>query len=702
MPDPSESDLELEIGHVLFIDIVAYSKLLIDEQRERIRVLREIVRGTEQFRLAEEEGKLLRLPTGDGGALVFRNSQEAPVRCALEISKALKHHPEFRVRMGIHSGPVNEVADLNEQMNVAGAGINIAQRVMDCGDAGHILLSRHIAEDLEHYARWRSYLHDLGECETKHGEVISVFNLFGDEVGNPELPEKFKLAQQERAAEAAARPSPPTFRRRHFLIAAAVLLIAAIALWIYSRQVPLTPSGKSIAVLPFENLSRDPDNTYFAEGIKEEILSRLSKVADLKVISIRSTRQPSISLTDLSQMAQKLGVETFLEGSVQRSADEVRVTVQLVKAQTDAHLWADTFDRKLTDIFAVESEIAKAVADTLQAKLTGSQERAISAKPTGNLEAYQFYLRGRYYWNRRTAGGLKRALDQFQQAADRDPTFALAYVGLADCYLQLEEYASTPSSETLPKARAAAQRALQIDNSLGEAHTSLGLIDVYLRQFEEAEKEYKRGIELNPSYPTAHHWYSVYLLTQGRLDEAIAEIKRAQELDPLSPVISDHLTICYFFKGDLNAGIEQCRKIIELDPNYPRAHGHLGWAYLKQGREQQVVAELQKGVEVSGGGSQELGFLGYGYGALGKRSEAMAILGELKERYARRESLAMYIAAVYTGLGDKDQAFAWLERDFQARTGMLNVIIFRPPYDTLRDDPRFADLLQRMGLRRSQ
>jgi TolB-like protein len=269
-----------------------------------------------------------------------------------------------------------------------------------------------------------------------------------------------------------------TGRILDFIIIGVLLLV--IAMLIVGRRPFYKETGesisqKSIAVLPFENLSRDPDNAYFAEGIKEEVLARLSKVEDLKVISIRSTPQSKSSLTDLSQIAQKLGVGTFLEGSVQRSADEVRVTVQLVRAETDAHLWADVYDRKLTDIFAVETEIAKAVADTLQAKLTGSEERAISVKPTGSLEAYEFYLRGRYHWNRRTAGGLKKALEQFEQAVEKDPTYGLAYAGLADCYALLEQYAGTPSSETLPKARAAAQRALQIDDSLGEAHTSLGM-----------------------------------------------------------------------------------------------------------------------------------------------------------------------------------------------------------------------------------
>src|SRR5262245_30018262 len=241
MPTDSESDLQFEIGHVLFIDIVGYSKLLIHEQSEQLQKLKEVVRGTEQFRRGEAEGKLLRLPTGDCCALVFRNTQEAPVLCALEISKALNNHPELLVRMGIHSGPVNEVADLNEQMNVAGAGINIAQRVMDCGDAGHILLSRHVAEDLEGYARWRPLLHELGECQTKHSEVVSVVNLYDDEIGNPQLPEKFKQAQQERAAKAEANRPAPTVRRKQLLVAAGVLLIAAIGIgfWVYSRRAPI-------------------------------------------------------------------------------------------------------------------------------------------------------------------------------------------------------------------------------------------------------------------------------------------------------------------------------------------------------------------------------------------------------------------------------------------------------------------------------
>src|SRR5205085_1851292 len=317
----SSSDVKVEIGHVLFIDIVGYSKLLINEQSEQIQTLKEIVRGTEQFRAAEAEGKLLRLPTGDGSALAFRNSPEAPVLCAIEISNALKKHPELKVRMGIHSGPVNEITDLNEQANIAGAGINIAQRVMDCGDAGHVLLSRHVAEDLEQYPRWRAYLHDLGDCEVKHGVRIGVVNLSGDEVGNPQLPKKFQALKKHRA------------RMRWAAMTAALLALVAIAagIAIFSRNrggPKVAAPEKSIAVLPFENRSEDKANTYFADGIQDEILTRLSKIADLKVISRTSTQHYKSAPQNLPEIARQLGVAHIVEGSVQKSGDAVRVNVQ--------------------------------------------------------------------------------------------------------------------------------------------------------------------------------------------------------------------------------------------------------------------------------------------------------------------------------------------------------------------------------------
>src|SRR5438874_7054676 len=341
----SEADVKFEIGHVLFIDIVGYSKLLIHEQSERLQRLREIARATEQFRAAEAEGKLLRLPTGDGGALVFRDSPEAPVACAMEISKALKNHPELCVRMGIHSGPVKEVTDLNERANIAGAGLNMAHRVMDCGDAGHILLSKHVAEDLEEYEHWGPLLHDLGSCEVKHGVRVSVVNLHDDQFGNAKLPRKFETVQKRRLRVRWAEMTAA--------LLALVAIVAGVAVFSRNRmRSTLAAPEKSIAVLPFENLSRDPDNTYFADGIQDEILTRLSKIADLKVISRTSTQHYKSAPETLPEIARQLGVAHILEGRVQKSGDAVRVNVQLIKAASDSHLWADTFDRKLTDIFS--------------------------------------------------------------------------------------------------------------------------------------------------------------------------------------------------------------------------------------------------------------------------------------------------------------------------------------------------------------
>src|SRR5438445_1995894 len=467
MASESEGNLRLEIGHVLFIDLVGYSKLLIDEQKERLRELTDIVLATRQVGEATNE-ELVRLPTGDGMALVFRNSLEEPAQCALEIARALKEHPEIQVRMGIHSGPVSKVTELNGRTKIAGAGINLAQRVMDCGDAGHILLSRHVVEDLAQYRQWSQRLHDLGECEVKHGIKMSLANLFGDDFGNAAVPAKLTGATTQRKAIGRSQIG--------LLIAAVLLLVAGIIYFRiksgtnFPRIRAAEAPPKSIAVLPFDNLSRDPENAYFSEGIQDEILTRLAKIAELKVISRTSTQRFKSSPDNLPQIAQQLGVANILEGSVQRAADQVRVNVQLIKAETDTHLWADTFDRKLTDIFKIESEIAKAIATTLQATLSGSEQKAIAAQPTKNTEAHQLYLKGRYLWNRRTGENLKKALAYFQQAAEKDPNYALAYVGIADTYAVMPGYSAGSPQECLPRARAAAMSALVLDDMLAVMH----------------------------------------------------------------------------------------------------------------------------------------------------------------------------------------------------------------------------------------
>jgi TolB-like protein len=440
--------------------------------------LTSIVKKTERFRRVESEGKLVRIPTGDGMALVFFDDPQAPIECAMEIAAALKSHPEIRLRMGIHSGPVNAVVDVSDRANVAGAGIDMAQRVMDCGDAGHILLSKRVADDLSPYPHWNPHLHDLGECEVKHGRKISLVNFYTDTVGNPQTPKKCALV----------KPKPP-FPRHRVLIGATVLLVIAVGiLWLVGtsrwdvrgRRSAASLPAKSIAVLPFENLSHDPDNAYFADGIQEEILTRLSKIADLKVISRTSTQLYRSAPADLSEIATRLRVAHILEGSVQKAADQVRVNVQLINAQNDSHLWAEKYDRRLTDIFAVESEIASKIADTLQAKLTIAEQRAIASRPTENSEAYQLYLRGRFYWNKGFAPGFEKSREYYQQAIELDPTYALAYAGLADYYGFAFANGLFPPEEKWAKAEEdTAKKALELDPTLGEAYNPLAAAKLY-------------------------------------------------------------------------------------------------------------------------------------------------------------------------------------------------------------------------------
>src|SRR5467141_500559 len=451
-------EIELEIAHVLFLDIVGYSKLSVNEQHTRVDELNQIVRASDQFRKAEAANRILKIPTGDGMALVFYKSPEEPAQCAFEISRALKDNQRLQVRMGIHSGPVSGVVDVIERTNVAGAGISLDQRVMDCGDAGHILLSHHVAEDLAEYERWRPFLHDIGTFEVKHGVRVSVTNLYSDEVGNPKLPGKLQAVKKHHA------------QVRWAAVAIGLLVVAALAAGVLSflRKGParslVTAVEKSIAVLPFENLSEEKANAFFTEGVQDEILTHLARIADLKVISRTSVMQyKSGAPRNLREIGQQLGVVHVVEGSVQRAANKVRVIAQLIDARNDAHLWAQTYDRDLADVFAIQSEIAKAIADQLQAKLSPNEKKAIEQPPTTDLAAFDLYSRAKSLLL--TAGfsataepDLRKAIELLDEAVKRDPSFFDAYCQLAWAHEQL--YAVRASDHT-PARLALAEAAVQ-------------------------------------------------------------------------------------------------------------------------------------------------------------------------------------------------------------------------------------------------
>jgi TolB-like protein/Tfp pilus assembly protein PilF/class 3 adenylate cyclase len=551
MPSDTASEVKLEIGHVLFIDIVGYSQLLITQQSEQIETLRRIVRGTAQFRAAEAEGKLLRLPTGDGGALVFRTTPEAPVLCALEIARELKKHPELKVRMGIHSGPVNAITDLNEQANIAGAGINIAQRVMDCGDAGHILLSKHVAEDLEHFPRWQPYLHELGDCEVKHGVRVSIVNLYTDDAGNAALPTR--LAAQRRSSATAKRSTG----FRTLLLAAAILIALGVPALLFTpamlRSLRSTTSGdkaarasipeKSIAVLPFQNLSDDKQNAFFADGVQDEVLTDLSKVADLKVISRTSVAQyKDAAMRNLRDIGQALGVAHVLEGSVQRIANKVRVNAQLIDARNDAHLWAQTYTRDLADVFGIQSEIAEAIAQQLQAHLS-PDEKARMAKPsTTDPVAYDLYLRARQLDDLSNdpdaKGSLLQGISLLEEAVRRDPKFLRAYCLMAETHLDLYWEGFDHTDQRRELARVALQKAEEIQPDAGEVHWMKGVYAYHgFRDYNRALQELEKAKKLLPNEARIYVTIGAIGRRTARFQEAETNFKRAVELDPRNFIV---------------------------------------------------------------------------------------------------------------------------------------------------------------------
>jgi TolB-like protein/Flp pilus assembly protein TadD len=455
-------------------------------------------------------------------------------------------------------------------------------------------------------------------------------------------------------------------------------------------------STKSIAVLPFDNLSRDPDNAYFCEGVQDEILTRLAKVADLKVISRTSTQHFKSAPDNLPEIAKQLGVSHILEGSVQKANDQVRVNVQLINATTDAHLWADTYDRKLTDIFAVESEVAKNIAETLQAKITGSEKDSITKVPTANPEAYELYLKGRFFWNKRTGADLRKAIDYFSQAISKDPNYALAYAGLADSYLLLPNYGSTSSKDALPPARAAAQKALELDDSLAEAHASLGLLATIQLDLNRATSELARAVQLKPNYATAHHWYSLSLMTLGRFDPAIEEGKRAIELDPLSLIINADFSWLYLCARRYDEAEAQARKTLEMDSRFFLAHYYLGATLQLKGHLAEAIAEFQKASELNND-PYSLAALGQAYARTGKREEAKKILARLNQEAKSRYAAPYAMALINLGLGDKPRAIDELERAYaEGETNYLFVIKVDPLLDDLRGDPRFEALVRKV------
>ena len=694
VPPGSDDNLRFEIGHVLFIDLVGYSKLLIEDQKERLRQLTEVVLATPQVRAATDE-QLVRLPTGDGMALVFRHSPEEPARCALEIAEALRKHPELPVRMGIHSGPVSEVSDVSGRTNIAGAGINMAQRVMDCGDTGHILLSQHVADDLMQYRQWAPRLRDLGECEVKHGVRLHLVNLYAEPLGNPEPPEKFQQTKQK-----------PPQRSSAGLIAALafVAVIASSGVYYFTHRAPQSAaiSEKSIAVLPLVNSTGDPANEYFSDGMSEEFISSLSRLQDLKVVGRTSSFQFKGKAENSKTIGEQLGVYYLLEGSVRKSADRVRIAVALIKSGDGANVWSETYDRELKDIFAVQSEIAGAVAKQLKVALLGhngqTAQLTTAATPSNqNVEAYNALLQGNFYFNRRTAEDTRKAIGYYEEAIRLDPRYALAYAKLSYSAETLPtRYPGVPTGEreeAIAKARASAKSALALDPNLADAHLTQGrILTDFDLNFAAAETELRRASELAPQNADVITGLATLTTYLGRLDEAVALRQRAIAVDPLRVTSHQNLAFNLMPLGHYDEADAALRKAIELQPSAANNYAMLARLEILRGNPGAAVESAKKETDPFW---RTFG-LALAQFANGNRAEADAALKKLIDENA--DDGGSQIATVYALRKEPEKMFEWLDHAVTTHDAGVNELLSDPFLRAYKDDPRFIAFAQKIGV----
>jgi TolB-like protein len=698
MPDLQKSKLRVEIAHVLFIDIVDYSKLLVNQQAEFVRLLNEIVRSTEHFRSADEVGKLISVPAGDGMALAFFTSPDAPVHCAIEITQRLKEHPQLHVRMGIHSGPVDVVRDVSGRANVAGAGINLAQRVMDCGDAGHILLSKRVADDLGQYEEWQADLYDLGECEVKHGVSVEIVNFFDGAVGTPELPERLKRKQQAHALE--SRAAILRQRRRVVFVSLAILMLGLVTAGVMLRwRAKPALEDKSIAILPFRPLLAATSDPVLEMGMADTLITKLSGKGGVIVSSLTSVRE--LADSDPVKAGRKLRVSSVLEGSLEKAADRLRVMVRLIKVADGSSLWSETYNEKFTDVFTVQDTISQKVVQALELRLDPEEQKRLTKRYTDNLEAYQLYLTGRFHWGKLSPPEVSKSIGFFEQATSLDPNYALAYFGLGEAYRSRSMVGDLRPVATFPQAASAARKAIELDPSLAEPHITLAIIHGWFDwDWSSSEREARRALELNPYLALGHIALAFPLSVTGRIEETLAEARKARQLDPVSPFISTLGGAVFFGARRDQEAIEFLNHALELSPDFWLAHHYLGQIFARQKKYAEAIAQLNIAVEASHGNSDATSMRAYVWAVTGERAKAQAVLDELQTAAAERYIPPWSISVIFLGLGDLDHSFAWLEKGCDERDPHVTFIADDPKWDTVRVDPRFIAIMQRVGLKR--
>ncbi|MFQ5944808.1 MAG: adenylate/guanylate cyclase domain-containing protein [Anaerolineae bacterium] len=634
------------LAAILFVDMVGYTALMEESESLALGLVEEI-RTVSGERIPRHAGEIVKT-IGDGIFAAFGSAVQA-VQAALAIqqdlserNRELRDREPLEVRIGIHLGDL-----VREGEDLYGTGVNVASRIEPLAPPGGICISGEIYR------------------QVRNQEGLSFEDLGSKPLRNvPDPVHLYLVKTHEGLAADAVKPTAP-----------------------------------SVAVLPFENMSPDPENEYFADGMTEEILAHLSKIRALKVAARTSAFRFKGKEVDLREVGRELGVRTVLEGSVRKHADRLRITAQLIDAADGFHLWSDQYDRNLDDVFEIQSEIAQRVAEALEIELLGDEKQAIDEAPTGSLEAYTLYLQGRFFWNKRTVADLERAIEQFEDAIALEPEYALAHTGMADAYVLLERYGGYAPSASLPIAKEAAARAVDLDSTLAEAHASLGLAAMYADwDWDGAERSLRQAIELNPSYPTAHHWLAWVLTALGRQEEAEAEIRLAQRLDPLSLIISANVGTILYFARRYDEADEQLQRTLELEPGFVVAHQWLGRVYEQTGRYEEAIAEHSKAIEALGEDPESIASLGHAYAVAGRADDARPLLEQLDSLSKQRYVSAYWPALVHTGLGDVPQALSWLERAVEERGDWMIFLGAEPMFDPLRREQRFRLLLQQLGV----
>jgi adenylate cyclase len=639
MPDELKTNQRLEIAHVLFIDIVGYSTRLTDQQQGLVDRLNQVVRSSDEFNRAAAAGRLKKIPTGDGMALIFHDSPEQPIECAVEISRVLKHHPDLPVRMGVHSGPVSAVTDVNDRVNAAGVGINLAQRLMDCGEAGHILLSKRVAEDLQQNGRWRPHLHDLGEVEVKHGERVHVFNFYTDDAGNSDRPKKVVDAK-------------PNYRETS----------APSTNKIAKTQRP------SICVLPFANMSGDPEQEYFSDGISEDIITDLSKISALHVVSRNTAFTFKGKAVDVGQVVSQLKVSHVVEGSVRKAAGRVRITAQLIDGANDSHIWAERYDRDLNDIFAIQDEISHAIVDALKVKLLPEEKKAIEQHGTENVDAYNLFLMARQTYSTGYEADPRRLdaiIRMCRRAVEIDPNYADAWALIALAENVLRWSVGRQGGDA---GLAAAERALALNPDLAEAHAIKARILSEENRNDEAAREIDIALRLDSESYQVNRFAALLKFRQKQFEEAAAYWEKSLTLDEDSFGSPGMLVTVYTALGKHEAAqraakiaLERCEKVLARDSNNGAAMGHSSVALAMLGQRERAKEWMDRALLVDP--------------------------DNMTMRYN-------FVCALANYLKDKDAALEMLRPVFdRIGTGVINHAKVDPDLDGIRDDPRFKEML---------